>query len=236
MTEPTINTSPTQPTSGSRVTRYVLLTTILLGVLVAGVVLGVTVVDEMLNPRFDVTQVGGLAYDPPKWVSDFELTSDANQPFGMTDLLGKWTVVTFGYTNCPDFCPLTLARFREVKTLLGPDADLVQFVLVSVDGPRDTPAVLDAYLARFDEDFIGLTGTDDEIAVLQPDFGFFYERQTDTGSAASYLVDHSTRSYLIDPQGFLCLSWSYGTEPADIARSIQQEFEDNVFCTDHASA
>jgi protein SCO1/2 len=222
--------------SGGKVARYILLGVIALGLLGIGVALGITVAGGILNSRIDITEHGGRMYDPPRWISEFELTTDDGESFTETDFIGTWTLVSFGYTNCPDFCPLTLSEYKRIKEMLGADADLVRFMLISLDSPRDTPEVLNAYLGRFDEAFIGLTGADEELENIQPDFEFFYERRTNTGSAASYLVDHSTRTYLIDPQGMLCASFSYGMEIEIIVQGMRQQFEDNPVCTAHTSA
>ncbi len=156
-------------------------------------------------------------------VQDFSLPASTGGDLSLADLTadGRWTMLFFGYTHCPDFCPTTLAAFKRVKGLLGESAAQVQFVFVSVDGERDTPELLATYLANFDPAFIGLQGNDAALAEMQPDFGFFYQRQTDTGSAAAYLVDHSTRSYLLDPQSRLRLSFTYDTEPTELAQAIQ---------------
>ena len=141
----------------------------------------------------------------------------------LADLRGAWVMVFFGYTHCPDFCPLTLGEFNRVESLLGDAAEDVRFLFISVDGERDTPEALAAYLARFNPDFLGFSGDAQTLARIQPDYGFFYELRTDTGSAADYLVDHSTRSYLIDPEGRLVMTYAYGTDPDVIAETIREE-------------
>ena len=164
----------------------------------------------------------GDAIIPPLALQPFTLPASTGETVSLNDLTatGRWTMLFFGYTHCPDFCPTTLAEFTQVKRLLGGGADQTQFVFVSVDGERDTPNVLATYLANFDPAFLGLQGDDATLAEIGPDFGLVYQRQTDTGSAASYLVDHTTRSYLIDPQGRLRRSFSYSTQPDAIAQAI----------------
>lgn len=168
----------------------------------------------------------GLAGDeivPPLQLQDFTLPASTGQDLSLSEITGtgKWTVMYFGYLHCPDFCPTTLAEFTRVQQIMGDAAENVQLVFVSVDGQRDTPELLATYLANFNPEFIGLQGNDEALAAIQPDYGFFYERRTDTGSAAAYLVDHTTRSYLIDPQGRLRVSFSYDVGPEAIAETIQ---------------
>jgi protein SCO1/2 len=134
-------------------------------------------------------------------------------------------MIFFGYLHCPDFCPLTMAEFKRVKQLLGELADQVQFIYISVDGARDTPELIASYLDNFDPSFIGFSGDDVTLAGIQPDYGFYYQRKLDTGSQAEYIVDHSTRSYLLDRDGRLRSSFTYDTEPEAIANALRWYIE-----------
>ncbi|MFN8377786.1 MAG: SCO family protein [Anaerolineae bacterium] len=160
---------------------------------------------------------------PPLQLQDFTLPASTGTDMSLSEITssGKWTVMYFGYLHCPDFCPTTLAEFKRVEQFLGDAAENVQLVFVSVDGQRDTPELLATYLANFDPAFIGLQGNDETLAQIAPDYGLYYQRRTDTGSAAAYVVDHTTRTYLIDPEGRLRVSFSYDTGPQDIAQTIQ---------------
>lgn len=163
----------------------------------------------------------GDRVDPPLELQDFTLPSSTGETMSLSDLNGQWRVMFFGYLHCPDFCPLTLAEYRQVKGLLGEDAEQVEFVYVSVDGVRDTPEALRAYLGNFDPEFIGFSGDDETLARIQPDYGFYYSRRLDSGSQAVYVIDHSTRSYLVDPEGRLRASFTYDVDPPVIASAIQ---------------
>ncbi|NWG16969.1 MAG: SCO family protein [Chloroflexi bacterium] len=171
------------------------------------------------------TEYTGTVYDPPVELSVFTLPSSTGEPLSLSDLRGRWAVLFFGYTHCPDFCPLTLAEYKQVRRLLGDDADAVQIVFISVDGVRDTPEALAKYLALFDPTFIGLSGDDETLARIGPEYSLFYERRTDTGSGADYLIDHTTRSYLVDPEGRLRVSFAFGTEPEIVAESIRRQIK-----------
>jgi len=112
---------------------------------------------------------------------------------------GKWLVIYFGYTVCPDICPTTMLEIADALQALGPRAEAVQGLFVTVDPQRDTPGVLDEYLKSFDPRLIGLTGTRAQIAAAAKTFHVFYERNdTDDGN---YTYDHSSFIYLLDPGG-----------------------------------
>lgn len=164
--------------------------------------------------------IGDLV-EPPVLLQDFTLPSHTGKSMSLIDLNGKWRVMFFGYLHCPDFCPLTLAEYRRIKTLLGEDADNVEFVYISVDGARDTPQALRDYLDNFDAEFIGFSGDDETLARIQPDYGFYYQRRLDTGSQAVYIIDHSTRSYLVDPSGHLVATFTYDATPTAVAEAIR---------------
>lgn len=162
----------------------------------------------------------GDVVDPPIRVQDFTLPSSTGELMSLSDLNGQWRVLFIGYMHCPDFCPTTLAEYRRVKALLGDAAGQVTFVYLSVDGARDTPDMLRAYLDNFDPAFVGFAGDDETLARIQPDYGFYYRRNLTTGSQMLYTIDHSTRSYLIDPDGLLRTTFTYQTEPQTMARAI----------------
>jgi protein SCO1/2 len=162
----------------------------------------------------------GEVLNPPILLQDFELPSSSGDAMKLSDLRGSWLVVFFGYLRCPDFCPLTLTEYKRVKKLLGDDAEAVKFVYISVDGVRDTPQAIRDYLDNFDAEFIGFSGDDTTLAQIQPDYGFYYQRRLEGGDQAYYAIDHSTDSYLIDPNGFLVSKFHYGTDPRDVTRAI----------------
>lgn len=163
----------------------------------------------------------GTVINPPLLVRDFTLPASTGSDLSIHDLDGKYRMIFFGYLHCPDFCPLTMAEFKRVKQLLGDDADQVEFIYISVDGARDTPELIGRYLANFDPTFIGFSGDDGTLARIQPDYGFYYQRRLGTGTAAEYVVDHSTRSYLLDREGRLRSSFTYDTEPQTIADALR---------------
>lgn len=170
--------------------------------------------------RPTATPLPGTLLDPPKEVGDFTLTDQDGQPFRLSDLRGKVALLFFGYTNCPDVCPTTLAELKRVKALLGEDVERVAFVFVSVDGARDTPERLAAYVRAFDPQFIGLTGDDAALRPISRDFGVFYQR-VNYESDVNYLVDHTASTFVVDQQGRLRLVFPYGTDPAAIVTRLR---------------
>ncbi|MBL8146385.1 MAG: SCO family protein [Anaerolineae bacterium] len=163
----------------------------------------------------------GTVINPPLLVRDFTLPASTGADLSLHELDGKFRMIFFGYLHCPDFCPLTMAEFKRVKQLLGEYANDVDFIYISVDGARDTPELLARYLNNFDPNFIGFSGDDVTLAGIQPDYGFYYQRRLGTGSQAEYVVDHSTRSYLLDRAGRLRSSFTYDTSPEAIADALR---------------
>lgn len=128
----------------------------------------------------------------------------------LADFKGKVVVVFFGYTQCPDVCPTTLAELAQVKKSLGPDGDKLQGIFVSVDPERDTPQLLKAYLANFDPGFVALRGTPEQTASAAKEFKVFYAKVPGK-TEGSYTIDHTAGSYVFDMQGRLRLFVRYGS-------------------------
>jgi len=166
------------------------------------------------------TPLPGTVLDPPKDVADFTLTDQRGESFNLSDLRGKAVLLFFGYTNCPDVCPTTLSEFKRVKQELGDDADKVAFVFVSVDGERDSPERLAAYVGAFDPSFIGLAGDDATIRTISRDYGVFFQRQS-YENEDNYLVDHTASTFVVGPDGRLRVVIPYGTAPDIVARRVR---------------
>jgi protein SCO1 len=145
--------------------------------------------------KFNSVDITGIDY-----ARTLNLPDASNQPRTLADFKGKVTFVFFGFTQCPDVCPTTMADLAEVKKILGPKGDRVQGVFVSVDPERDTPAILKEYLAHFDKSFIALRGNLDQTKAAAREFKIFYTKVPGT-TEGSYTVDHSTGSYVFDAEG-----------------------------------
>jgi len=162
----------------------------------------------------------GAILQSPLPAQDFTLMSHLGQRMALRDLRGKFVLLYFGYTTCPDVCPTTLAELAKAHKLLGKDADQIQVMMVTVDPERDTLAVLGDYVTHFHPSFIGLTGTADEIAQVATYYGVYYER-VESNSALGYLVNHTATVMVIDRQGYLRLVFPYGMSAADIAADLR---------------
>ena len=165
--------------------------------------------------NFHSTNISGV-----EWGRDFDLADHHGQPRRLADFKGKVVVLFFGYTQCPDVCPTTLASMRDALKTLGNDAARVQVLFVTLDPARDTPELLAAYVPLFDPSFIGLRGDDATIAALAKDFKVFYVKQPGT-TPDNYSIDHSTGSYAFDPQGRLRLLLRHGETPANVAADLK---------------
>lgn len=131
---------------------------------------------------------------------DFHLTDDNGKPVTAADYHGKLTLLYFGYTHCPDVCPLTLAHLHVVMQQLGPLADQLRILFVSVDSNRDTPAVLHTYVNAFDPHVVGLTGPAKDVEALSKRYRSAFTREPDQGDG-SYDVSHSSAIYFFDRDG-----------------------------------
>lgn len=168
---------------------------------------------------------GATRVEPARPLADFTLTGIDGRPLGLADLAGKVTLLVFGYTSCPDYCPLTMADFREAKNALGERAQDVNFLLVSVDGEVDTPARMREWLATFDAGFLGMTGSREQVRRIGEQFGLYLGMPAQVGEqtgAHTALIDHSTSSFLIDRDGRLRVEFTFGTEPDVIADYVAE--------------
>jgi protein SCO1/2 len=168
----------------------------------------------------------GVLIDPPATAADFELVDQHGQPFRLSEQRGSVVLIFFGYTNCPDVCPVTLSEYKRIKENLGEQAGRVRFVFITVDPERDTRERMQFYLENFDPDFIGLSGERQDLEPVWQAYGVYQERK-DVGSAAGYLVDHTARTYLIDAQGNWRLNYPFGMETEKISADIRHLLQED---------
>jgi protein SCO1/2 len=157
------------------------------------------------KPGFKAIDITGAEYG-----NKLSLPDQNGQLRTLADFKGKVTVVFFGYTQCPDVCPTTMAELAQVKKALGKDGDRLQGVFITVDPERDTPELLKAYMTGFDPSFIALRGTPEQTAATAKDFKVFYAKVPGK-SEGSYTMDHTAGSYIFDASGKLRLFTRYGT-------------------------
>ena len=160
--------------------------------------------DSKQKPSFRNTDITGAEF-----ARDFALNGHDGKPRSLADFKGKVVVMFFGYTQCPDVCPTTMAEMAEVMRQLGADADRVQVLFVTVDPERDTPQLLSQYVPAFDKRFLGLYGDAEATARVAKEFKIFYKK-VPGNSATSYTVDHSAGSYVFDKQGKVRLFVRHG--------------------------
>jgi protein SCO1/2 len=173
---------------------------------------GLTACDRSPTAAFRGIDVTGAPYG-----RELQLTDQFGQRRTFADFRGQVVMLYFGFVQCPDVCPTALARAVEVMQRLGPDADRVQLLFVTVDPERDTPELLREYMAAFHPRFLGLTGTPDEIAAAAREFKVYYAK-IPTGS--SYTMDHSAQTYLIDTQGRLRIVLKHEQSAEDYAHDV----------------
>jgi protein SCO1/2 len=183
--------SPSAKPAGSP--RFVIAAVLLAGALIlaAGALLAIAFRD---NPRGAAGTMLASAIGGP-----FHLVDQNGKPFTEANLKGKWHLVFFGYTHCPDTCPTTLNELSLAMDKIGKKRDEVDVVFVTVDPERDTPEVLKSYVQSFDAPIVALTGTPDEVAQAAKAYRVFYAKHT--RADGGYDMDHSAVIYIMDPQG-----------------------------------
>ena len=166
-------------------------------------------------PKFKNTDITGAGYGKA-----LSLTDQNGKHRTLADFRGKVVLLFFGYTHCPDVCPTTLAELSQVVRMLGPAADRVQVLFVTVDPERDTAAVLAQYVTAFDPRFLGLYGDAAATRRAAKEFKVFYEKHDGT-APGEYSMDHSAGTYVIDPRGRLRLFVGNSKAGADLAHDIR---------------
>ncbi len=151
----------------------------------------------------------------------FQLVNQDGQAVDQSMLNGKWSLVFFGFTYCPDFCPTTLTMLDETQKRLGDKAKDVQIVFVSIDPARDTPQAMKDYLsdASFPDGVIGLTGTEAQVAAAAKAYRVFYKK---SGEGEGYTMDHSLTIYLMDPDGQFATALTSDLGPERSAQVIER--------------
>ena len=188
--------------------------------LVVGIIIGFVITLAIWKLVDRNYRYQGSVIDPPAPAADFTLTDQDGNPWTLSDQKGKTNLIFFGYTSCPDVCPMTLSEFMQIKAILEDQADQVNFVYITVDPERDTVEKMSAYLENFDPEFIGLTGTIEELDPVWKSYGVYHEK-VDTGSEAGYLVDHSASIYVVDKDGNLRLTFPYGMDVNQMAEDVR---------------
>ncbi|GGP26187.1 SCO family protein [Silvimonas amylolytica] len=167
---------------------------------------------------FEGTDITGANFG-----GDFTLVDHHGKARRLADFQGKVVALFFGYTHCPDVCPLTMAEYAAVMKNLGNKAADVQVLFVSLDPERDTPTLLAQYVPAFNPTFVGLTGTPQQVAAVAGQYKVIYQKQ---GAGANYTLDHSAGSFLLDKKGRLRVLENYGASPAVLTKDITTLIEE----------
>ena len=183
---------------------------VLLGALLGSGLLGCS----EKKPAFHSIDLTGAQY-----ANHFELTDHLGKKRQLTDFAGKVVVLFFGYTQCPDVCPTSMAELAQVKARLGKDGDKLQGVFITVDPERDTPKVLKAYMENFDPTFLALYTTPEKLMALTKDFKVYFKK-VEGQTATSYTIDHTAGSYVYDTQGRLRLFTRHASGVEALAADI----------------
>ena len=168
------------------------------------------------GPKFQSSDVTGSSFG-----REFSLQDPAGKTRTLADFRGKAVVVFFGYTQCPDVCPTTLSTLAETMKLLGPDADRVQVIFITVDPERDKPALLAEYVPAFDKRFLGISGNAEATERVAKEFKVIYQKQPGA-TPSTYTMDHSAGVFVFDPQGRLRLYARHGQGPEAFAHDLRE--------------
>lgn len=151
----------------------------------------------------------------------FALTDHRGRPVTERDYHGKFVLISFGYTYCPDVCPTTLFGLSQVLDLLGEDAGRVQAIFVTIDPERDTAEVLAEYVANFHPGIVGLTGTAEQVRAIAEAYGVGYQKVASPEAGGDYLMNHSAAIDLMDPEGNYLASFPYMVPAAQLTAVIR---------------
>ncbi len=162
----------------------------------------------------------GSHIEPPKTMPNFTLQS-AQGPVTLSSFRGKYVIVFFGFTFCPDICPTTLATIKAALAQLNGQDSQVQVLFVSVDYKRDTPEKLSGYVNNFSPNFVGLVGNQAQTDAVTKDFGIFYKLNEPDPETGAYSVDHTSSILVLDRKGGLVLLWSYDQQPNEMASDLK---------------
>jgi protein SCO1/2 len=186
---------------------------LLFAVLIALIITGVAIYEYTKPPVMH-----GSVIDPPKQMPGFTLDSISG-PAHLSDYRGKVSVIFFGFTNCKDICPATMAKMADVFTKLGSKTSDVRVVFISVDYKRDTPQTTAAFVNKFRPEFIGLTGSQAQIDQVTQNYGITYSFDPPDANG-DYEMEHTASVMVLDRQGRLALVWSPDQQPDEIASDL----------------
>lgn len=154
----------------------------------------------------------------------FSLPDEAGQQRESAEFRGRYLLVFFGFTNCPDVCPTTLSEVAQVMEDLGPDADRVQPIFISIDPERDRALGIDDYTSAFHPAILGLAGDQVATTAAASSFRIYFEREEDAAAPDGYTMSHSPGLFLVGPDGQWLRQYAYGTPAEDILSDLKERF------------
>ena len=191
---------------------------------VIGLTIGVLLAFLLLN-WLRPYQYHGMEIAAETPVTNFELTGPGGEPVRLIDFRDQVVLIYFGYTFCPDVCPATMVELDDAMELLGNKAEDVQVLMITLDPQRDTYEQLESYVTHFNDDFIGLTGTEEELLTVTSPLGIFYEKHEGTPQTG-YLIDHTATVAALDKRGHMRLIYPFGTTGEEIAEDVKHLLRD----------
>lgn len=229
MSDQVVQPTPPQPS------RLVLLGTLLVGIVATFVVLYAlssragrpsTLVDTGSAIIEGQPFTGIQTFAPARSLQDFTLVSQTGEPISLRDFRGKLAILYFGYINCPDICQATMLTFKQIRMALGEQADRVNFVFISVDPQRDTPAVIGDYLTQFDPAIIGLAGDFEVFDQIKTDYNLeFIERSIEGTAETEYLISHTSDLFLAEENGNLAAIYTTGIDARIVSDDLLKRLE-----------
>lgn len=214
-----VETQSRQDTAQRHPTRAGWISIVVAVVLIAAIGVAAVLLWQRFGPRPGPQY--GIAINGAAATEDFRLDSTVGQPISLSDYAGRYTVLYFGYTTCPDICPTTLADLSKAEKLLGDSANRMQVFFVTVDPERDTVDRMRDYLAFFSPSFVGLNGDVTETERIASQFGVVYEKKFVSGSATDYLMDHTSAVVVLDPERKPLLMFPYGVTAEQMADDLR---------------
>lgn len=215
MSSAAVDTNTSQETASSRSQKNGWVLIIIGGII--GIILILAISAFLSNRPYHYQ---GSLIENPQTAPDFQLGDQHGDLFSLSAQKGKVVLIFFGYTHCPDVCPVTLYQFKQIREQLGEQSQNVRFVFVTVDPERDTQERLLTHLANFDPAIVGLTADRTKLESVWWDYGVAQEIREVSG-ASDYLVDHTARVYVVDKNGNLRLTYPFGVDSQAILDDVE---------------
>ncbi|MBI3545847.1 MAG: SCO family protein [Gammaproteobacteria bacterium] len=183
------------------------------------ILIAVFCVSDLLMASASSPTFNGLRIEPPKIIHQSTLLNGLGQATGFPLNSGKWQLVVFGYTNCPDVCPLSLQKTASLLKMLNTDSERLQIIFISIDSSRDSPQAMNVFTAKFDKRIIGLTGDPEALQTLENEFNVL-TRRFQGKTALAYTLEHSSFMYLLDSQGRIRMLYPIATATGGIVQDL----------------